>query len=62
MNVTSQKKRETYLGSPVAMQKRSIISLELQYLLKSTFQTEQQQEGRKNEDKEEKGQLVPSEI
>lgn len=48
----SQMKRETYLGNPVAMQKRSIISLELQYLLKSTFQTEQQQEKKKG--KEEK--------
>lgn len=43
------------------MQKRSIISLELQYLLKITFQTNQQQ-GKKNEEKEEKGQLVPTEI
>lgn len=32
-------KREmvVFLGNPVAMQKRSIISLELQYLLKITF-------------------------
>lgn len=44
------------------MQKRSIISLELQYLLKITFQTNQQQGGGGNEEKEEKGQLVPTEI
>lgn len=44
------------------MQKRSIISLELQYLLKITFQTNQQQGKKKNEEKEEKGQLVPTEI
>lgn len=57
----SQMKRQTYLGSPVAMQKRSMISLELQYLLKITFQTGQHQ-GKKNEDEEEKGRLVPREI
>lgn len=34
---------DTHLGNPVAVQKRSTISLELQYLLKTTFQTKQQQ-------------------
>jgi len=42
------------------MQKRSIISLELQYLLKITFQTKQQKE-KKKKGRGEKGQLVPSE-
>jgi len=43
----SQMKIDTYLGKPVAMQKRSMISLELQYLLKITFQIEQQQQEKK---------------
>lgn len=48
------KLRETYLGNPVAMQKRSIISLELQYLLKITFQTNQQQGKKKIKEKKRK--------
>lgn len=53
VNRMSQMKRETYLGNPVAMQKRSMISLELQYLLKITFQIEHQQ-GKKKKQKTKK--------